>query len=1196
MKRLFIILAALVLLRPFVAAQPAQSPILFHMLDEGVGLPENNVRSLLMLPDGRMLIRTASYLSIFDGASCRSFEWDTDRVPYMEYSGESGMFYDDASSLVILKTVGLRWAFDLETEAFVYDDVPEVEEDGGKLVPPLQADSKSSRSMAAMSKDGNLWFLSDKRVVRYNPDNCRVKEIISIPSSSDDLFTSIAVSPSGEVWIGSARSGLRYVDTDGSIVNLPYLETVDGRKVHHHTDISYLYADPHNGLWVATQSEGLLYTHKDILRFRTVNNSTLSSGVMQDQGVKCMAEAPDGSVLVGTVKGLVRYDPETNSVTSPWKELRDDLVIGLYVDSSSRIWVGTFYDGLYVIYPSGKVRNYCWPEDGNVDVSYKEGRANRNCVRSLLESPDGGFWISVYGGVGRFDPETGSVTLLKDTHPELENLRIVRTLSLAKDGCLVGAGDNGQFKYSVSGDSVVSVSGDNPFLTVSGKVMSRVTDSFGDQWYTTFSRIGHVRQNGDDQQITFYGAEYGVSCGAFLENSVLKHSDGLLYFGGAAGFVIVDPARASLPDYGIAPVISLASVGDMPCNIKDGHLTAKWNDSDISIVLSNLNYANPTLSVYRYKMEGLDKKWHISSSAPSAVAKYSSLSSGKFTFSAQASNNGLDWSPYTKIEIEVKPPFWATRLAFLLYAILGLAAVFGVIQVLYLRQRSKLQRSAEAERHRQEKELSDMKLRFFTNISHELRTPLSLILLPLESIMKDKDKETAEYARLDTMHRNAKSLLDLVNHLLDFRKLELGGEKIHLAKGNYAEFASQIVDSFQSAASEKRITLEFTDETDNPLLDFDKSMMHKVLNNLLSNALKYTPEGGAVQVRLSVEDDYIRTEVADTGIGIPAKEVADIFDRFFRSSNASNAAGSGIGLSLVKQYVEMHEGKVGVRSQEGEGSTFWFTIPCVDNPEVSAEDVPEEVDSSLKRLLVVDDNPDFRNYLQSELSPTYAVTLASSGEEALRKIGTVRPDMVVSDVMMPGMSGTELTKEIKENVETSHIPVILLTARTSDDVRTEGYEYGADAYLTKPFMMDMLHARIKNLLEEREKRIRSFSSGADVSPMHVTITTVDQKLMSRIMGFLEENMDNTEYSVEQLASDVGMHRMNLYRKIQSLYGMTPSEFIRTMRLKRAAQLLTDDPNLNVSEVADMVGFNTPKYFTKYFKDFFGVLPSQYNKK
>ena len=297
--------------------------------------------------------------------------------------------------------------------------------------------------------------------------------------------------------------------------------------------------------------------------------------------------------------------------------------------------------------------------------------------------------------------------------------------------------------------------------------------------------------------------------------------------------------------------------------------------------------------------------------------------------------------------------------------------------------------------------------------------------------------------------------------------------------------------------------------------------------------------------------------------------------------------------------MELHGGTVSARSEVGKGSTFTVLVPVgnAGTAPLPDEESEEDVDvDGRKRILVVDDNADFRNYLVDELGGTYVVASACDGEDALRKMPSFRPDIVVSDVMMPKVDGFALIRRIKEDVETSHIPVILLTARLSEEVRTEGYEYGADAYLTKPFLMEMLQARIRNLLDDREKRIRSFSGTAEVSPMHVTITTVDQKLMARITEKLEANLDNPEYSVEQMASDVGMHRMNLYRKIQSLYGMTPSEFIRTMRLKRAAQILTADPNLTVSEVADMVGFNTPKYFTKYFKELFGVLPSQYNRK
>ena len=1190
-KFLRIVAAAVLLLLPG-AAQAAQSSTLFRHLDERGGLPDNNVRSFLMLPDGRMLIRTSSYLSIFDGENCRNFQWDPERVPYMEYSGESGMAYDAATHLVLLKTLGQRWAFDVSREQFVYEGLPLPEDPGSQ---PASQDGANSRNMQVRGADGSLWLLTDKKVSCIGPDG-NIREVVGLPEGSDDLFTALAVGTDGRVWLGSARSGLRMVQADGSVQQFPYMEATDGHRIEQHSDISCIYADNRGGIWIGTQNEGLLFSHPDILHFKTVNNGTLSGGAFRDQGMKCFAEAPDGQVLVGTVSGLALYDPATNRVSYPWPALKDALVISLYVDSQQAVWVGTFYNGMYRIDPAtGHIRNYNWPEDGNVDVSYKSGRVNRNCVRSLLETPEGLYWISVYGGVGRFNPSTGDITLLKEAHPELASQRIVRVLRYSQDGILEGMGDHGQFRYSVPADSVLTLSAVSPYQSPLAKVMSRIEAVPGEWWFTTASRLGRSRRDASQSEITFYSQDYGIGCGAFLENAVLKHSSGKLLFGGAAGFVVVDPEAARLPDYGTAPVISAITVDGEPRFPEGGKLVVRYNERNISLTLSNLNYANPSLSVYQYMLDGQDRKRTTVSSSYSHQVRWNSLRSGKYVFRAIASNNTLEWSPETALEIEVKPPFWATVWAFVFYALLAVVGLLGITWWAYQRQLRQLRESAQAERNRQEKELSEMKMRFFTNISHELRTPLSLILLPLESLMKEKEEGGAEYRKLDTMHRNAQSLLELVNHLLDFRKLEMGGEKLHAGVGSFSDFASSVVESFQLGAQEKGISLTFLDESGNPLVSFDKSMMQKVLNNLLSNALKYTPEEGTVHVHLTQEDHALRVAVSDNGRGIPAADLPDIFDRFYRSSNAGTTSGTGIGLSLVKQYVEMHGGTVAVESKEGEGSVFSFTLPLPAEAEARPEEETPSGTASSRRILVVDDNADFRNYLMEELSPLYAVSTASSGEDALKKLASAQVDLVISDVMMPGMSGVELTRAIKENVETSHIPVVLLTARTSDEVRTESYEQGADAYLTKPFLTEMLLARVRNLLDEREKRMKSFSSGADVSPMHVTITTVDQKLMARIMECLEKNMDNADYSVEQLAADVGMHRMNLYRKIQSLYGMTPSEFIRTMRLKRAAQIIADDPNLNVAEVAYMVGFNTPKYFTKYFKELFGVLPSQYKK-
>ena len=1192
-KRLRIVAAAVLLLVSGAAQAAQPSPVLFRHLDERGGLPDNNVRSFLMLPDGRMLIRTGSYLSLFDGVSCRNFQWSPERIPYMEYSGESGMSYDASSGLVLLKALGRRWAFDVSREQFVYEGLPEPETAEEKQV---SQDVNNSRSIQERGVDGSLWLLTDKKVSCIGPDGS-IREVVSLPAGSDDLFTALSVGKDGRVWVGSARSGLRIILPGGSVEQLPFMEATNGRRIEQHTDISCIYADARGGIWIGTQSEGLLFSHPDILHFRTVNNGTLSGGAFRDQGMKCFAEAPDGQVLVGTVQGLALYDPATNRVSYPWPALKDALVISLYVDSSQAIWVGTFYDGIYRIDPrTGRIRNYRWPEDGNVDLSYRSGRVNRNCVRSLMETPDGKYWISVYGGVGQFSPESGEVSLLSASHPELGSQRIVRVLSYsADDGVLEGMGDHGMFSYSVPSDSVLSISATSPYQSPLAKVMSRIEYSPGEWWFTTASRLGRSRRGASQPEITFFSDDYGIDCGAFLENAVLKHSSGKLLFGGASGFVIVDPEEAHLPDHGYAPVISAITVDGEPRFPQDGKLVVRYNERDISLHLSNLNYANPSLSVYRYMLEGQDRRPTTVSSSYSNQVRWNSLPAGKYVLKATASNNTLDWSPETVLEIEVKPPFWATVWAFVFYALLAVVGLLGITWWAYQRQLRQLRESAQAERHRQEKELAEMKMRFFTNISHELRTPLSLILLPLESLMKEKEEGSAEYRKLDTMHRNAQSLLELVNHLLDFRKLEMGGEKLHAGIGSFSDFASSVVESFQLGAQEKGISLSFLDDSGNPLVSFDKSMMQKVLNNLLSNALKYTPEEGSVHVHLTREGGSLKVEVSDTGRGIPAADLPDIFDRFYRSGNAGTTTGTGIGLSVVKQYVEMHGGTVAVDSKEGEGSVFSFTLPLPGEADQHPEEETPSGNASSRRVLVVDDNTDFRNYLMEELSQLYAVTTASSGEDALKKLASAQIDLVISDVMMPGMSGVELTHAIKENVETSHIPVVLLTARTSDDVRTESYEQGADAYLTKPFLTEMLLARVRNLLDEREKRMKSFSSGADVSPMHVTITTVDQKLMARIMACLEKNMDNADYSVEQLAADVGMHRMNLYRKIQSLYGMTPSEFIRTMRLKRAAQIIADDPNLNVAEVAYMVGFNTPKYFTKYFKELFGVLPSQYKK-
>lgn len=1100
-----------------------------------------------------------------------------------------------------------------------------------------------SRFRMEVSANGVIWIMYDRNLFTFNPDSGRTEEADFIHLMEYDLLTSIEIDSKDNLWIGTARSGLSiYHQSDGSYETFPYLESINGDKIYPHTDISDIFADNYGGIWVATQAEGLAYWDKSIIHLKTINPQTISSGEMRDESVKCMLPSDDGSILFGTVKGLMRYDPARNSVTVPYPELSKELCISLYRDKSSRLWAGTFYDGVYCIDGNG-VRQFSYPEMGSMEVSYQESTPNRNCVRCIMEDSNGRFWISVYGGVGSFDPETGEVQLLRDKFKGLEKYMIVRDICQLDENTAMAGGDNGSFMFSLvdgspvsdgrylpddhicnqilkdsrgllwmaenEGLKVISPDGGGSVITTKG-ITSLAIDKFENIWAASFNEIYRIRvsetEGHYDFALTRYGEDEGVGAGVFSQNSSLFADDGCVYFGGSAGICVANTNAMYLENHDVPPYVFSFQVGGKERKLDHGSIVLRYDESAISMLFTNLNYANPSMSSYRYKLEPLDKEWQEINSQALGQARYMYVPPGQYVFKVMSAYNGTDWnSTPTTVDIVIRPPFLKSTGAYAIYALLLLALAVFIFRQANAKARKRNAEQNEREERRRKDELDQMKFRFFTNISHELRTPLSLILLPLEKLIREEDNPV-KVSRLETMRTNANELLSLVNHLLDFRRIEMGGEKMHLAKGNIGEFVEVIANAFKDAMNKKDITLEVENALSGNIMAFDSSQMRKIINNLLSNAMKFTNPGGYVNIRLYNDaDGHFCMVVSDTGVGIDEKDADKIFDRFYRSQLSEGRPGTGIGLSIVKQYVEMHKGTISVKSEKGKGTSFTIALPTDLMPETeeepdmvetaaqNAKDPQSVEDGARTRLLVVDDNADFRNYLYEDLSHRYEVHTAVDGKDCLKKIHEVQPDMVICDVMMPNMDGFEVTKAIKTSINTSHIPVILLTARASDDFRLEGYETGADAYLTKPFQMEILEARIKNLIDERQKRIAYFSKTVDVSPKEITITSMDQKLMTKIMECIEKNMDNADYSVEDLSYDIGMHRMNLYRKIQSLTNMAPLEFMRTMRLKRAAQIISGDPNLNVSEVAMMVGFNTTKYFSRYFKDMFGVTPSQY---
>ncbi|MCD8317823.1 MAG: ATP-binding protein [Paraprevotella sp.] len=518
-------------------------------------------------------------------------------------------------------------------------------------------------------------------------------------------------------------------------------------------------------------------------------------------------------------------------------------------------------------------------------------------------------------------------------------------------------------------------------------------------------------------------------------------------------------------------------------------------------------------------------------------------------------------------------------------------------------------------KRQKEQHLDELKFRFFTNISHEFRTPLALIITPLELLIRKTEAHNLKN-ELEKILDNAKDLLRLVNQLLDFRRLEQKGEHLKLSAVPIKSFIEENVEHFDELSKEHHITLacecQFANED---LFYLDAEKMTRVFNNLLSNAIKFTPNGGIITVQAGWIETAstngrptgIRISVSDTGIGIPPQDLEHIFTRFYQSDNTQSTqlnTGSGIGLHLTKGYIDLHKGTIKVESTPGKGSSFILTLPSHDEQEPlvrQSENTPEKhnnIENEFTQktdkttIWVTEDNVQFLHFMKNWLQQDFHVLTAADGQEGLNMAREYDPDLIISDVMMPNMDGYAFCRAIKTDMKCSHIPFILLTAKKSSESRSEAYDAGADSFIAKPFDVDVLSSRIRQLLEQREKRRDSIRRKIDIDPKEITITPIDEELMQKVLSYIEKNMSNTEYNVKALSADMGIERSLFYRKMQAIAGQTPSDFMRSIRLKRAAQLLKGN-RYSVQEISWMVGFNTPRYFSSYFKEMFGMTPSQY---
>jgi len=651
-------------------------------------------------------------------------------------------------------------------------------------------------------------------------------------------------------------------------------------------------------------------------------------------------------------------------------------------------------------------------------------------------------------------------------------------------------------------------------------------------------------------------------------------------------------------------------------------IVLSYNENFLSFDFAVLDYTAPKKNSYAYKLDGLDNNWNYVDNRN--FAHYTNLSPGKYIFSVKGSNNDGVWNEEgASLKLIILPPWWKTWWAYLSYAFFFIFALFWIRRYEMNRMSYKNQSKVDKAVLKEKEETEKIKSRFFANISHEFRTPLTLIFGPANDVL-EKTKEPDTKQSVSIIKRNASRLYGLVNQLLDLSKLEAGRMTLETTEQNIIPILKGLVLSFTSLAERRKITLRFNTIEENLNIYIDKEKVEKIITNLLSNAFKFTPEGGKVDFTVEKLIKDVEIKITDSGIGIPKERIDNIFDRFYQvdGSHTRENEGTGIGLALTKELVELHKGNIKVESKEGEGTTFRLLLPLgkehLKPEEIVEKEIQEEITKTIEEielipetekskekadidllletekplLLIVEDNSDVRKYIISHLEVDYGIQEAVDGEDGLTKSIEQIPDLIVSDVMMPKMDGFQLCEKLKTDERTSHIPVILLTAKATSKDKIEGYETGADDYIMKPFDAKELKVRIKNLIDQRKKLREHFLKEGIFNLDNKNIISVDKKFLEKAVNIINEHLSDSLFGVELFASELAIGRTSLHKKVVALVGEPPGELIKRIRLSKAGILLKNKTG-NISEIALEVGFNNPAYFSECFKKQFGVTPSQY---
>ena len=1019
----------------------------------------------------------------------------------------------------------------------------------------------------------------------------------------------------GNIWIANYSMGIDFIAKSAASINtLQYM----GKALE---EVTGLYCDHQGNLWIGQDNLMSLYQNGKLMQ--TWNFSSYLSN--SSSSIYVFEEDKKGNIWCGTSdNGVLKFNPHTHSFTRINYAQNLD-VHALCENAQGKMWVGT-EAGIFSV-ENDKINK-------EQELNRQMGK-NPTIIYSIKEDNYGQIWIGTLDrGVFVFSKQMKLIVHLTEKNLLATNtinhiikdadggiwMATMRGLAYVQNPLQPGAIKNYNERYGIKDSHIRAIS----------------QDKQGNIWVSMFSGIACL--NIHKQRFYNYDYESGIPTSNFVEASAVTIPDGTIYFGSPGGICFFNPQQLTEPK-AVSPIqiINCERVGKLSDQFasrlispnKEGIICLSHDDNTFKINFTIKDFSQEGNVEYSYMMKGLDDQWYETEGDNEVT--FRNLKPGDYTFIIRAKLKNQDWEDASTAEMKVvvNPPLWLTWWAKLCYVLLIMGILgyfFRSYQKQLLLRNSLVQEKWES---KQRQQVNEERLRFFTNITHELRTPLTLILGPLEDLMEDKEIAERVHHKIGCIHASAERLLNLINDILEFRKTQTQNRKLTVAKANLGAFVREIGVRFKDLNQNSRLNIRLNIKTGVPELYFDSEVINTVINNLMSNAIKYTPEGSITLSLTMPEDNTVAIAVEDTGYGIDKDALPHICDRYYQENGNHQASGTGIGLALVKSLATLHQAELTFESEKGRGSKFTFSLKADrtypealhkdDNQDLATAENAEENETTSKEptedirplLLIVEDNADIRLYIEESLHEDYRIIQACNGREGMEQAFSKVPDIIVSDIMMPEMDGIKMTHILKEDIRTSHIPIILLTAKTSINDQEEGYDSGADSYLTKPFSAKLLHSRIRNILSGRrrladyivQKNISQFETSADEQQtsqkateekedaMTCQISNLDKKFLEKLNKLIENHISTDDLDMAFMTDKMAMSHSTFYRKVKALTGMSANEYIKKAKLRHSMTLLKKG-EYSIAEVAILAGFNNLGNFRESFKREFGKSPSE----